>query len=84
MVYALIALGYTMVYGIIELINFAHGEVFMVGSFAGLLVLPALGGLGLPWPALLVAGIGVGIAAFKAATLAIRRVIGCCIEPAAR
>ena len=31
--YALIALGYTMVYGIIELINFAHGEVFMVGSF---------------------------------------------------
>src|SRR3954464_7434430 len=32
-IYALIALGYTMVYGIIELINFAHGEVFMVGSF---------------------------------------------------
>ncbi|MFN2555490.1 MAG: branched-chain amino acid ABC transporter permease [Nitriliruptorales bacterium] len=34
--YALIALGYTMVYGIIQLINFAHGEVFMVGAFAGL------------------------------------------------
>lgn len=34
--YALIALGYTMVYGILQLINFAHGEVFMVGSFAGL------------------------------------------------
>lgn len=33
MVYALIALGYTMVYGVIELINFAHGEVFMVGAF---------------------------------------------------
>ena len=32
--YALIALGYTMVYGIIRLINFAHGEVFMVGAFA--------------------------------------------------
>ena len=31
--YALIALGYTMVYGIIELINFAHGDIFMVGSF---------------------------------------------------
>ena len=30
-IYALIALGYTMVYGIIELINFAHGEIFMVG-----------------------------------------------------
>ena len=37
--FALIALGYTMVYGIIELINFAHGEVFMVGSFLGLIVL---------------------------------------------
>lgn len=35
-VYALIALGYTMVYGIIELINFAHGDVFMWGSFAAL------------------------------------------------
>ena len=34
-IYALIALGYTMVYGIIKLINFAHGDVFMVGSFIG-------------------------------------------------
>ncbi|MCR3922560.1 MAG: branched-chain amino acid ABC transporter permease [Firmicutes bacterium] len=34
-VYALIALGYTMVYGIIKLINFAHGEIFMIGSFVG-------------------------------------------------
>src|SRR3972149_6556924 len=33
MIYALIALGYTMVYGIIQLINFAHGERFMVGGF---------------------------------------------------
>ncbi|HZX56387.1 MAG TPA: branched-chain amino acid ABC transporter permease [Ilumatobacteraceae bacterium] len=38
-IYALIALGYTMVYGIIELINFAHGEIFMVGAFASLWVL---------------------------------------------
>ncbi len=38
-VYALIALGYTMVYGIIELINFAHGDVFMVGSFVALWIL---------------------------------------------
>jgi len=37
-VYALIALGYTMVYGIITLINFAHGEIFMVGAFIGLLL----------------------------------------------
>src|SRR6476646_10849640 len=35
-VYALIALGYTMVYGIIELINFAHGDVFMLGTFTAL------------------------------------------------
>ncbi|MEO8272829.1 MAG: branched-chain amino acid ABC transporter permease [Chloroflexota bacterium] len=37
-IYALIALGYTMVYGIIELINFAHGDVFMVGAFLSILV----------------------------------------------
>lgn len=36
--YALIALGYTMVYGIITLINFAHGEIFMAGAFVGLLL----------------------------------------------
>ncbi len=35
-IYALIALGYTMVYGIIKLINFAHGDVYMLGAFAGL------------------------------------------------
>lgn len=38
MIYALIALGYTMVYGIIQLINFAHGEIFMAGAFLGLTV----------------------------------------------
>ena len=42
-VYALIALGYTMVYGIIQLINFSHGEIFMVGSYLGLLVLLIFG-----------------------------------------
>ncbi|MBI4614553.1 MAG: branched-chain amino acid ABC transporter permease [Planctomycetes bacterium] len=40
-IYALIAVGYTMVYGIIKLINFAHGEVFMVGAFAGVLLIGA-------------------------------------------
>ena len=34
-IWALIAIGYTLVYGIIELINFAHGDVFMIGSFTG-------------------------------------------------
>ena len=37
-IYALIALGYTMVYGIIELINFAHGDVFMVATFVSIAV----------------------------------------------
>ena len=41
-VYALIALGYTMVYGVLQLINFAHSEVFMVGTFAGLYTLKAI------------------------------------------
>jgi len=42
MIYGLIAVGYTMVYGIIGMINFAHGDVFMVGAFIGLIVLTAL------------------------------------------
>jgi branched-chain amino acid transport system permease protein len=43
-VYALIALGYTLVYGVLKLLNFAHGDVFMVGSFIGYGVLQLLGG----------------------------------------
>ena len=46
-VYALIALGYTMVYGILRMINFAHGEVFMAGSFAGYFVATGLEGVGI-------------------------------------
>ncbi|PAD22739.1 MULTISPECIES: branched-chain amino acid ABC transporter permease [Terribacillus] len=45
-IYAIIALGYTMVYGILELINFAHGEIFMAGAFIGTAVLIGLTGLG--------------------------------------
>ena len=41
-VYALIALGYTMVYGILQLINFAHGEVYMLGAYLGIIVLGVL------------------------------------------
>ena len=44
-IYALIALGYTMVYGIVKLINFAHGDIIMVGAYISLLLLTALG-----WP----------------------------------
>ncbi len=47
-VYALIALGYTLVYGVLKLLNFAHGDVFMVGSFIGFGVLQLLGGTSKP------------------------------------
>ena len=51
-IYALIALGYTMVYGIVKLINFAHGDIIMVGAYAALLVLT---GLGMPfWAAIVI------------------------------
>ena len=45
MVYALIALGYTMVYGVLQLINFAHGEVFMVGAYLALTAIGLFSGL---------------------------------------
>ncbi len=51
---ALVALGYTMVYGILKLINFAHSEVFMMGAFVGLFAITGLGGKESP----IVAGIG--------------------------
>lgn len=46
-VYALIALGYTMVYGVLELINFAHGEIYMMGAYLGIIVFGVLTSLGL-------------------------------------
>jgi branched-subunit amino acid ABC-type transport system permease component len=42
-IYALIALGYTMVYGIINLINFAHGDIYMMGAFVGYALTTFLG-----------------------------------------
>jgi branched-chain amino acid transport system permease protein len=45
-IYALIALGYTMVYGIVQLINFAHGEIYMIGAFTALIVASVLTMLG--------------------------------------
>jgi len=46
-IYALIALGYTMVYGIIKLINFAHGEIYMIGAFTALIISTVLGFTGM-------------------------------------
>ncbi|MDY0390612.1 branched-chain amino acid ABC transporter permease [Desulfobulbus oligotrophicus] len=53
-IYALIALGYTMVYGIIGLINFAHGEMYMIGAFTGLIVAEILLIYQFPLPAVFV------------------------------
>lgn len=53
-IYALIALGYTMVYGIIQLINFAHGEIYMIGAFTALIVAGALSVLNLPVAAIFI------------------------------
>jgi len=57
-IYALIALGYTMVYGIIELINFAHGEIYMIGAFTALIMISVLTIMGMNTIAiLLIAGV---------------------------
>ena len=53
-IYGLIAIGYTMVYGIVGMINFAHGEIFMIGSFIALISFLLLGQLGLASPVLAV------------------------------
>ena len=48
-IYALIAIGYTMVYGIIGMINFAHGEIYMIGAFIAVICFALLGMLGITW-----------------------------------
>jgi len=49
MIYGLIAIGYTMVYGIIGMINFAHGEIFMIGAFISIITFLVLDMLGMGW-----------------------------------
>ena len=48
-IYGLIAIGYTMVYGIIGMINFAHGEIYMIGAFLSVLTFTMLGVTGVTW-----------------------------------
>jgi branched-chain amino acid transport system permease protein len=57
-VYAIVALGYTMVYGIIQLINFAHGEVVMIGAMVAYSVIVVLTGAHVPLPPILIVMIG--------------------------
>ncbi|HEX4599710.1 MAG TPA: branched-chain amino acid ABC transporter permease [Burkholderiaceae bacterium] len=74
--YALIALGYTMVYGVLNLINFAHGDVLMVGAMAALSAVGVLHGLwpGLPGWALLILGMLAAIPVCVSLSLVIERV----------
>ncbi len=75
-VYAVVALGYTMVYGIIQLINFAHGEVVMIGAMTALSVIIALTGAhtGLPPLAILAIGIFVAVPVCMAVGFTLERV----------
>src|SRR2546425_94173 len=76
--YALIALGYTMVYGVLEFINFAHSEIFIVGAFVGVEILLGLKSRGLlealPWPFLLILILLAGMAASAALAVTVERV----------
>ncbi len=69
-IYALIALGYTMVYGILRLINFAHGDIYMVGAFAGYFIALKLG-LGPSWGGLIFVLVG---------SMVVAAVVGMAIE----
>jgi branched-chain amino acid transport system permease protein len=80
-IYALIALGYTMVYGIIGLINFAHGEMYMIGAFTAYIAAAVLSILGLPAAAVfiltvLAAAVWTGACGFTAERLAYRPLRG--------
>lgn len=75
-IYALVALGYTMVYGILELINFAHGEVTMIGAMVALSVIGVLMGAApdLPGVMVVLAGILVAIPACMALAFTIEKI----------
>jgi len=75
-IYALVALGYTMVYGILELINFAHGEVTMVGAMVFLAVVGALmgSGAGLNGMTIVVLGLGAAMVVCMALGFVIERI----------
>jgi len=76
--YALIALGYTMVYGVLEFINFAHSEIFIVGAFVGVEILLGLksAGLleGLPWIGVLLLVLLAGMAASGLLAVSVERI----------
>src|SRR5205807_1707122 len=73
--YSLVALGYTMVYGILQLINFAHGDIVMVGAVIALTVAkPLLASSGLPGPVVLAISAGAAVAVCVPLNIVIERV----------
>lgn len=72
--YALVALGYTMVYGIINLINFAHGEVLMVGALVSWTVVTVLAGSGLPGWALMLVALACAVVVCAALNFSIEKI----------
>jgi branched-chain amino acid transport system permease protein len=62
LIIALVALGFTMVYSILEFINFAHGDVFMMGSFVGIALISGLGVKDMPLPLQLLTLVGIVVA----------------------
>jgi branched-chain amino acid transport system permease protein len=72
-IYALVALGYTMVYGILGLINFAHGDICMIGALTALTVAQALAAMGLPPPLVLALAALAAIAVCSALGVSIER-----------
>ena len=77
-IYALVALGYTMVYGIIELINFAHGDVFMVGSFVAMFISSSL--LGNEGSITSIPLLAVSVLVLFALTISVMSLVGALIE----
>jgi branched-chain amino acid transport system permease protein len=73
-IYALVALGYTMVYGILGLINFAHGDICMIGALTALTVASALAAMGLPPPLVLALSAAAAVAVCCALGVSIERV----------
>jgi len=65
-IYGLIAIGYTMVYGIIGMINFAHGDIYMIGAFISLITFFVLGAVGVTWVPLALALVLVSAMGFTA------------------
>ncbi|MDX1527873.1 MAG: branched-chain amino acid ABC transporter permease LivH, partial [Gammaproteobacteria bacterium] len=73
MIYGLIAIGYTMVYGIIGMINFAHGELFMIAAFISIIAFLVMGLAGIGW-------VPMALLIVLAATMLLTSVYGWALE----